>query len=113
MIFDGPDKLATKIGEVFGNSKNKQLKSISSSGMMFIDFKKLSDYGTDKAELNATIKYNKLIPECQTWLDLENNTLMSPDKYHNNFNCNWLLSSPFGSYINLTFEHIYVSSDFP
>ena len=79
--------------------------------MMFIDFKKQS--GSDKVEFNAIIEYNKFIPECKTWLDIENNTLMSPNKYDNNFNCNWLLSTNYGSYINLTFDHIYVSSNFP
>ena len=107
-IFDGSDILATKIGEVYGHSENnKNIKSLSSSGMMFIDFKRHEAFKTNMA---ALIKYNKFIHECQTWLDLEKNTLISPDKYDNNFNCNWLLSSQFGSYINLTFEHIYVSS---
>ena len=102
-----------KIGEVYGISENKKLKSISSSsGMMFIDFKKQNEYENEKAELKALIKYNKFMPDCQTWLDLENNTLKSPDKYGNNFNCSWLLSSKFGSYIILQFTHIYVGSNF-
>ena len=99
-----------KIGEVYGFSENKKIKSISSSGMMFIDFKKQTKYGN--VELKALIKYSKFMPDCQTWLDLEQNTLKSSDKYGNNFNCNWLLSSNFGSYIILHFDHIYVSSDF-
>ena len=99
--------MATKIDEVYGHSENnKNIKSLSSSGMMFIDFKKQEAHKTNMA---ALIKYNKFIPDCQTWLDLESNTLISPDNIII-ANCNWLLSSQFGSYINLTFDHIYVSS---
>ena len=113
-IFDGPNRLAMKIGEVVGiDDKNKKLKSISSSGMMFIDFKKqIVKNDEEKTELMALIKYIKFTPDCQSWLELENNTLKSPDKYDNNFNCSWLLSTKFGSYINLTFDHIYVNSNF-
>ena len=111
LIFDGSDKSAMNIGEVYGNSYNRRLKSIASSGTMFIDFKKQRIL--DKTELRAVIKYNKFMPDCQTWLDLKNNTLNSPDKYDNNFNCSWLLSTNIGSYINLTFDHIYVSYNFP
>ena len=115
-IFDGSDKSAMKIGEVYGNNRNRKLKSISSSGMMFIDFRKehsgsLSAYGDTKAELKAIIKYNKFVSECQIWLDLKSSILKSPDKYENNLNCSWLLSSTFGSYINLIFNNIYVSSN--
>ena len=110
LIFDGSDKSAMKIGEVYGKDDNRKWKSISStSGMMFIDFKKQYSKYT---ELNALIKYNKFMPDCQTWLDLKNNTLKSPDKYDNNFNCSWLLSYNFGSYIKLQFDYLYVSSSF-
>ena len=100
-----------KIDEVAGNPNQKFNRSISSSsGMMFIEFMKVQRY---QVKLKALIKYNNtFMPECQTWLDLENNTLISPDKYGNNFNCSWLLSYNFGSYIKLTFDHIYVSSSF-
>ena len=67
MIFDGPDKLAMKIGEIFGHLNNRKWKSISSSGMMFINFKKEFDMG--KVQLKASIKYRKFIPDCQTWLE--------------------------------------------
>ena len=109
LIFDGSDKLAMKIGEIYGFYENKKLKSISSSGMMFIDFHK---HYNQNAELKALIKYNKFMPDCQNWLDLKRNTLKSPDKYDKNFNCSWLLSSNFGSYIILHIDHIYVSSNF-
>ena len=114
-IFDGPNRMATKIGEVYGiKDKNKKWKSISSSGMMFINFEKrrIKDESHEKTELRALIKCNEYIPECQTWLELEKNTLMSPDTYGNNLDCSWLLSSNFGSYIILHFDHIYVSSNF-
>ena len=115
-IFDGSDKSAMKIGEVYGNSRNRKMKSISSSGMMFIHFRKEHSgstiaYGDTKAELKAIIKYNKFVSECQIWLDLKSSILKSPDKYENNLNCSWLLSSNFGSYINLIFNNIYVSSN--
>ena len=112
-IFDGPD-MVMQISEAAGHEENHKTKyqSVSSTGMMFIQFMRLYNHGDDVAELKALIKYNKFIPECQTWLDLEKNTLMSPDKYGNNFSCSWLLSSNFGSYIILHFDHIYVSSKF-
>ena len=112
LIFDGPDKLAMKIGEVYGTHYNRKWKSISSSGMMFIDFKKQVEYNICCMQLKASIKYTKFIPDCQTWLDLRNNTLKSPDKYNNNINCSWLLSFIFGSYITIQFNYIYVSSYF-
>ena len=118
LIFDGSDKLAMKIGEVYGDHENKKWKSISStSGMMFIDFKKQKNpYETyinyNNAKLMTFIKYNKFRPDCQTWLDLKNNILKSPDKYDINIKCSWLLSYEFGSYIKLHIDHIYVSSSF-
>ena len=111
LIFDGSDKLAMKIGEVYGDHENKKWKSISStSGMMFIDFKK-ENHGT-KSNALIKINYNKFMPDCQTWLDHKNNTLKSPDKYDNNFNCSWLLSYNFGPFIKLHFDYIYVTSSF-
>ena len=107
LIFDGSDKLAMKIGEIYGFYENKKLKSISSSGMMFIEFKKQTIQGN--ATLEAKIKYNKFMQECQNWLDIDKSMLKSPDNYGNNFNCSWLLSSRFGSYIFLHFNYIYVS----
>ena len=60
-IYDGPDDdLSMKIGEVYRNSKNNLIKSISSSGKaMFIDFKKPDNFGSVKVE--ASIKYNKIM----------------------------------------------------
>ena len=99
-----------KIDEVAGNPNQKFNRSISSSsGMMFIEFMKVQRY---MVRLKALIKYNKFIPECQTWLDLEKNTLMTPDKYGNNLHCSWLLSTTFGTSINLNFDYIDVSSKF-
>ena len=102
-----------KIGEVYGlKDKNKRWKSISSSGMMFIEFKSCEHNTCKGLSLMALIKYNKFFPKCQTWLDFERNTLMSPDTYGDNVDCSWLLSSDFGSYIILHFDHLQVSSNF-
>ena len=90
-------------GEPFGTPYHKILKSISSSGKsIFIDFKK-QYYGT--VEFVASIKYNKINPECQSWMD--NNVLMSPN--HPNINCSWLITRKFGAYITLDFSFIKVN----
>ena len=120
VIFDGSDKSAMRIGEVYGDHYNRQWQSISSSGMMFIDFKKQFEQYKSVVQLEALIKYSKVIPYCQTWLDLKNYTLKSPTNYtlksptiyDNNVNCSWLLSFNYGSYIKLQFNYIYVSSSF-
>ena len=72
VIFDGSDKSAMRIGEVYGDHYNRQWRSISSSGMMFIDFKKQFEQYGSVVQLKALIKYSKVIPYCQTWLDLKN-----------------------------------------
>ena len=115
-IFDGSDQRAMKIGEIYGNSDNREWRSISStSKMMYIEIKKVhkpinsADEKLPIAKLKALIKYNNFIPYCQNWLN--NNTLRSPDTNAKNFNCSWLLSAKFGSYINLTINHIHVISN--
>ena len=97
------------IGELFGTPYHKILKSISSSGKsIFIDFKKM-DYGyytlPGTIEFVASIKYNKINPDCQSWLD--NNVLMSPNQP--NINCSWIITRKFGSYITLDFSFIEVN----
>ena len=90
------------IGELFGTPNHKVVKSISSSGKsIFIDFKKQVS-GT--VEFVASIKYNKINPNCQSWL--ENDILMSPN--NPNINCSWLITRQFGSYITLDFNFIEV-----
>ena len=102
LIYDGTDKKSKLIGEVFGTSNHKVVKSISSLGKsIFIDFKK-QDWGT--VEFVATIKYNKIIPDCQSWLDKD--ILMSP--FNPNINCSWIITRQFGSYITLDFKFIEV-----
>ena len=97
-----------KIGEVYGNSNNKLLKSISSSGKtLFIDFKKQFD--SQKTDFEASIKYNKIISACQNWLEFKQNILTSPN-HPNTTNCTWLITSNFGSYIILNFKFIEVNS---
>ena len=98
------------IGEVHGNSNHKLTKSISSSGKaLFIDFKKQTPYGN--VRVLAAIKYKKMNSDCQTWIDLENNVLMTPADINisnNSINCNWLITMNFGSYITLKFTFIDV-----
>ena len=103
LIYDGTDKKSKLIGEVFGTSNHKVVKSISSLGKsIFIDFKK-QDWGT--VEFVATIKYNKIIPDCQSWLGKD--ILMSP--FNPNINCSWIITRQFGSYITLDFKFIEVN----
>ena len=103
LVYDGPDAKSILIGEVFGTPNHKVVKSISSLGKsMLIDFKKQNEYGT--VEFVATIKYNKINPDCQSWLN--NNTLMSPK--NPNINCSWIITRKFGSYITLNFKFIEV-----
>ena len=77
---------------------------------MFIDFKKKfwesnTWYGIfPTVELVASIKYNKIIPDCQSWLD--GNVLISPNDP--NINCSWIINRKFGSYITLDFIFIEV-----
>ena len=96
------------IGEVFGSPNHKIVKSISSTGKsIFIDFKKhqaLYDAWEATVEFLAFIKYNKINPDCQSWLD--NNILISPN--NPNINCSWIITRKFGSYITLDFKFIEV-----
>ena len=102
LIYDGTDKKSKLIGEVFGTSNHKVVKSISSLGKsIFIDFKK-QDWGT--FEFVATIKYNKINSDCQSWLN--NDILMSPN--NPKINCSWVITRKFGSYITLDFKFIKV-----
>ena len=99
-----------KIGEVYGNSNNRLLKSISTSGKsIFIDFKKQFLKENENTKFTALIKYKKINFDCQTWLDVKKNILMSPD-HPNHTNCTWLITSNFGSYIILDFTFIEVNS---
>ena len=103
MVYDGPDDKSMLIGELFGTPNHKVVKSISSSGKsMYVDFKKQWNYGT--VEFVASIKYNKINSDCQSWLD--NNILMSPN--NPNINCSWIITRKFGSYITLDFRFIEV-----
>ena len=98
-----------KIGEVYGKSYNKLLKSISSSGKtIFIDFKKQREWWDENSKFTALIKYKNINFDCQTWLDVKTNILMSPN-HSNNTNCSWLITSNFGSYIILNFKFIEVN----
>ena len=98
------------IGEVLGNANHKLAKSISSSGkVLFIDFKKQYYLGT--VEVLAAIKYKKMNSDCKTWINLENDVLMTPadlNTYNNSIDCNWLITAYFGSYITLKFTFIDV-----
>ena len=90
------------IGEVFGSSSLELVKSISSLGKsMLIEFRK--QY-LKIVEFVATIKYNRIISDCQSWLDKD--LLMSP--FNPNINCSWIITRQFGSYITLDFKFIEV-----
>ena len=103
MVYDGPDDKSILIRELFGTPSHKVVKSISSSGKsIFVDFKK--QFGFGFIEFVASIKYTKINPDCQSWLD--NNILMSPN--HPNINCSWIITRKFGSYITLEFSFIEV-----
>ena len=107
-IYDGPDENSKIIGEIYGNSNNKLVKSISTAGKsMFIDFKKSDVFGEETTEFLVLINYDKIIYDCQTWLDIKKNILVSPDQL-NSTNCSWLITSNFGSYIILSFKFIEV-----
>ena len=107
-IYDGTHEQHMKIGEVYGNSNNKLLKSISSPGnSMSIYFKKQYAWHDENLNFIAVIKHKKIYFDCQTWLDVEKNILMSPN--HSNLaNCSWLITSNFRSYITLDFKFIEV-----
>ena len=91
------------IGELFGTPAHSVVKSISSSEKsMFIDFKRTEKFGT--VEFVASIKYNKINPDCQSWLD--NNVLISPN--NPNINCSWIITRKYGSYITLDLKFIEV-----
>ena len=95
------------ISEVFGSTSNhKVVKSISSSGKsMLIDFKKQSSWGT--VEFVAFIKYNKINPDCQSWLN--DDILMTPN--NPKINCSWIIARKFGSYLTLDFSFIEVKQN--
>ena len=92
---------------------------------MFLDFKidQDTDYYYDFSVslegenpedfgFEASIKYKKIDSFCQTWLDITNSILVSPnypDHYNNNFNCSWLITTNFRSYIILTFRFLKVN----
>ena len=93
------------IGEVFGTPNHKVVKSISCSGKsMLIDFKNQLEYGSGTVEFVATIKYNKMVSDCQSWLD--NHKITSPN--NPNINCSWIITRKFGSYITLDFSFVEV-----
>ena len=105
LVYDGPNDKSMLIGELFGTTSNK---SISSSGKsMFIDFRKQASLNS--ATINAfvaSIEYKKINSTCQSWLDLDNNVIMSP--IHSHINCHWLITRKFGYYITLQFSYIEV-----
>ena len=103
MVYDGLNDKSMLIGELFGTPEHTVVKSISSSGnSMFIDFKKIH-YDALELEFAASIKYNKINSDCQSWL--ESNVLMSPNQ---NINCSWLITRQIGSYITLIFSYMEV-----
>ena len=85
------------------SSSHKVVKSISSSEKsIFIDFKRQNTPGY--VEFVATIKYNKINSDCQSWLN--KNKFISPN--NPNINCSWIITTKYGSYITLDFKFIEV-----
>ena len=116
-VYGTPD-LSEGIQGVLGDDTQSELrtevlKSISASGKsMFIDLRK--QFESDEIgnfKFVALIKYKKINLDCQTWLNIKNNTLISPN-HPNSINCSWLITSNFRSYIILNFEFIEVKSKF-
>ena len=94
------------IGELFGSSSHKVVKSISSLGnSMLIEFRKQYNLHL-QIQFVASIKYNKINSDCQSWLN--NNILMSPN--NPNINCSWIITRKFGSHIPLDFKFIEVKT---
>ena len=101
-VYGTPDLSDGYLGDSQTELRTELLKSISASGKsMFIDLRKQSYWGT--VRFLASIKYNKVMPSCQSWLDVEKHILMFPNHY-SNINCSWLISSNFGSYIMLNIK---------
>ena len=113
-VYGTPD-LSEGIQGVLGDDTQSELrtevlKSISASGkIMFIDLRKQIDNEYTKFKFAALIKYRKINLDCQTWLNIKNNTLISPS-HPNSTNCSWLITSNFRSYIVLDFNFIEVKS---
>ena len=105
LVYDGTDDQSILIGEFMGTPSHKVVKSISSSGKsMLIHYK--MDASDGIATFVASIEYNHINPDCQSWVD--NNVLMSPN--NPNMNCSWLITRQFGSYITLDFSFLEVNS---
>ena len=75
---------------------------------MSIYFKKQYALHDENLNFIAVIKHKKIYFDCQTWLDVEKNILMSPN-HSNKANCSWLITSNFRSYITLDFKFIEVN----
>ena len=103
MVYEGVDEKSMLICEVFGTPSHKVVKSISSLGKsILIVFKK--QYILQVVEFEATIQYNKINPDCQSWL--YNNMIISPN--NPKMNCSWIITRKFGYYITLDFSFIEV-----
>ena len=109
LVYDGSDEKSMLIGEVFGENlyyfphHHNVAKSFSSLGKsIYIDFKK--EYNYETLKFAASIKYNNINSDCQSWLDKE--ILLSPKDP--NINCSWIITRQFGSYITLDFFFIEV-----
>ena len=76
---------------------------------MFIDFKKqLVWKDEENSKFTALINYKKIYVDCQKWLNVNRNVLISPN-HPNKTNCSWVITANFGSYIILNFKFIEVN----
>ena len=103
---------------MFGKRHPDLLKSISSTrSSLLIAFNTFKFIffdlnGVSHLIIKASIKYNKIDPNCQKWLNYTNKFFLSPNypnEYNNNIKCTWLISAKFGSYLELAFKFIEVT----
>ena len=83
---------------------------VSTANNIYIKFE-TNDSGNKKG-FNVTINTMKKDPICQTFLDLNNLKLRSPDIDKEDFICNWLITAQtqqMGVYVQLKFTNIIVS----
>ena len=104
----GPD-LGPKSLHGFSNWDKKIISS--SSNQMLVEFR--SDDIQEWAGFSASIHFTQLQSQmCESWLDMDNKTLMSPNypnSHDNNISCNWLITVRHGFHIELKFHKFDVS----
>ena len=67
---------------------------------MFVQF--VTDHESNGYGFSAKIHYTPINPICSDWLNITSGFLTSPE--HPTMNCNWVITSPFGSTISIQFQ---------